>query len=264
MKKGKIDFEVESTIKADDYFSIFRPLYPALNEEMLQEVFDKIPIKEVREVCIHGLSKKDNSKIDWLIERTKAYLEIEYEIDDKWLIERTKAEYEIDDKKKVYICIPDDPTVLMLFKELALHRGERQPVILQLMVDTVKGCIGDSYREFVLEECTEILYKKITNQPKLYNEEVKKLLVDLLDYDNITEPLPVGNYKSSLAMGLLRCVFLIIGCVKDRFFIPFLRKNIFSSSSKDFDELMWENAIRKEYLDLEDLRMAIIYHLENH
>lgn len=244
MEKGKRDFEVKRTAKAKDYLSIFSAFEPAIEKETLKKAFDEIPIMELREVCVDALSG-DDLEIGWLIERAEAYFGTKYKIRDD------------------EVCIPDYETVFILLKALAFHRGESQPIILQLMVDVVRSCMGESLYEPDFEKAIKILYNKIDNQPELYNEEVKRLLVDILEeYDNVTEPYPMDEYKSPHTRLLLKYIFLIAGCVKDISFIPLLKKNIFRKD--DFGCLMKDNAIRKDYLPLESLRMTIIYHLENH
>lgn len=189
----------------------FRQCY---NSEDFYKIFDEMPLKEIREKCVYMISTESDFGVEWLIQRTNAFFEV--------------ADYD---------------TVCMLLERLVIHRGDYQSSIVQLMIRILEI----RYHPKIIE----LLCKKIDHEPSLYNAEVSRIFMKILEeYDS-----RVIDHKPELVMP----VFLTIGKVKDKTFLPLLEKNILDSQR--LAHLMYYVSVCQDAITLEGLRMLLIRYL---
>lgn len=224
--EGSNKIPVRRTFELGDFQSHLRCLRPWGGQEELKRVFDEIPLKEIREICLSNIN--DN---EWLIQRIKTYLEIN-----------------------------DYPTVFMLLRTLGIKTSgsviDLQNDALQIMIEVAEKCLkeNDSYN---LKDVLVILCDKIYNRPEIYNEGVRKLLEEILKkYERLDR---YGIYEKE-AQILIR-IFLLISKLGDKSFLPLLRTYL--PDAKNLAHLMkYSNTCRDEVL-ADGLRMLLIRHLEN-
>lgn len=189
-------------------------------------VFDRYPIKEIREACLKKIYAGNNEEVTWLTERAKAFLRIK-----------------------------DYPTVFMLLRKLACHNGEFQGIIVGLMAETAKGCLIDY--AFHLKEALVILCGKINHHPGLYDKNTREVFRGVLEkYDDRLS----RTYCSHKDLLLVVRVLQSIGRVKDKTLLPLIKQN--SLQSGDLDNLFRYISIKKEANALEGARSLVINYLE--
>lgn len=225
MEETENSFKVKQTVSLEELLSSLPQNSYPVAAKIFHRVFDENPVKEVREACINKLCAEWDFEVDWLTKRVKAYLEI-----------------------------GDYPTVFMLLRVLAGHEGESQKDILGLMVETVKSCL-QKYPHY-LKETLVILCGKIHHHPELYDETVKEVFQSILEkYDGKERYISDKKYR------LLLRVFLSIGRVGDKTFLPLLRRNI--PDQEYLAELMRYASVSKDEIIAEGIRLLVIRYLEN-
>lgn len=216
---------VNRTIALVDFQSHLHNLRPWVGQKKLKAVFDEIPTKEIREICLLNIT--DN---EWLIKRIKAYLKIN-----------------------------DYETVFMLLRRLGIETssGDSKNSALQLMIEVAEKCLEDFPDSYYLKDALVILCGKLYNSPELYNERARKLFTDILNkYDRKDR---YGTYEKE-AQILIR-VFLLLSKLGDKSFLGQLRECL--PDAQNLKHLMsYSNTCRDEVL-ADGLRLLLMRHFEN-
>ncbi|MDO8443862.1 MAG: hypothetical protein Q7S78_02690 [Candidatus Azambacteria bacterium] len=219
---GVVDFPVRRTGKAGMQTEEVRWGF-----KDYREAFDNMPIREVREACLSEINPDWEDNVNWLIKRVEAYLKID-----------------------------DYETVCMLFRELCRHQGSQKQRILDLMVDSIRSGMGSSYAYNNIKDMLVILCGKLLHEKNLYNENARKLFREIIEKFHEQCVFGSDDRKAQLISRIL----FVIAAVKDRTFIPILKK--INIDKENLAHLMEYVSISKERINLEGLRMIVLRYLK--
>lgn len=216
------DFPVKKTENVESF-----RIWPAQN---FKEVFDSMPIKEIREACLKQMNSDHGANVEWLFKRVKAYREI--------------CDYE---------------TVCMLLRTLCQHQYSQSQRIVDLMVDSIRfGIIGNrDCAQRNIKDMLVILCGKLQYAEDLYNENTKKLFQEIIEKFYISSVY--GSEEESIR--LINRVLYIIMAVKDKHFTPILEK--MDISKKELEHLMKYASVSKERIGFEGLKLIVLRHLKS-
>lgn len=229
MAERKGNPPIKRTITLEQLESYLGGLRPWGGQEVLKTVFDEMQVEEIRHICLGNIT------------------------DRAWLTAKARAFFEMNDY----------PTVFMLLRELAILSGEPncgedfKKNVLQLIAEVARKCLGDFYYRGYLKDALVILCGKLYHDPKLYNEEIKKLFGDILKEYNGKDRYSACGETSRI----LTRIFLILSKLGDKSFLPQLRECL--PDAKYLVHLMGYSDTCKDEVLMEGLRSLLIRHLEN-
>lgn len=220
-KKKVVDFPVERTESVDSFCA-----WPLLKPK---EVFDSVPIKEIREKCLQRIDPEWEDNVNWFIKKIKAYSRID-----------------------------DYETVCMLLRTFCRHQGSQKQIILDLMVDSIRSGMKDSLgcAHNNIKDILVILCGKLQHEGNLYNENTRKLFQEIIEmfYNRSVHCADDRYYR------LVSRVLFVVMTVKDDSFISILeRKNI---NKNELAHLARYASVCKERIGLEGLKMIVLRHLK--
>ena len=196
-----------------------------------REVFDNIPIKEIRETCLREINPDFENNVDWLVERVKAYCKI--------------GDYE---------------TVCMLSRVLSRHQYLQKQRILDVMIDSIKFGMNQQnsdHAQYNIKDMLVILCGKLLHEENLYNENTRKLFQEIIE--KFYERCVYGSDDRKAQ--LVSRVLFVIAAVKDKTFVPILEK--MRISKINLAHLMEYVSVTKERIIFEGLRMIVLRHLKD-
>jgi len=222
--------EPEETQSLDEVIGSFSdPICHVDRQKRAREMFDRFPIRDIREACLKQIWAESDEEVAWLIERFQAYKKIN-----------------------------DYSTALMILRVLAnRHNGRFQGKIVELMAMIVKECLENKFFYGNLKESVVILCGKINRRPELYNATILDIFLDILrDYDAKDK----RAYNNSKDLFLVVRVFSSIFKLGDTTFLPLLEEN--AVQPDELQNLAEYVNVSKEEFILEGTRLLLIKYLK--
>jgi hypothetical protein len=161
------------------------------------------------------------------------------------------------ERVSAYLAAQDFNTAFSLLRSLATFSNniDYEKKIVNSMVAVTEKCLKKDV--WHLKEPLVILCGKIYHYPQFYNEEIRKLFMDILEkYDHRSK---CGTYAEEARI-LLR-IFLTVAKLNDKEFLPLLKKYLPDAPS--IIRLAEYSHTCKDEIIAEGSRMFLINHLEN-
>lgn len=217
--------EAKHTVTISEYLAHLSQLS---STNQIVEMFDSVPLQEVRKTCLERLPINSSLTVDLLIKRVRAFL-----------------------------AINDYPTVLMLLHELAKSDVDGKNILRWITM--VAEFFLERYPCYIdyLKETLVILCGKINHHPELYDNQVRAVLKKILEkYDRKEK---YGSYERESR--ILSRVFLTTACAGDKNFLPLLQRNI--PDKKNLAHLIKYTSVCRDKIEAEAIRILVIRYLEN-
>ncbi|MFH1990274.1 MAG: hypothetical protein ABIJ19_00230 [Patescibacteria group bacterium] len=220
-EKKVVDFPVRKTENVES-FRVWAP-------QNCKEVFDNMPIKEIREVCLKQMNSDLEDNVGWLVARVKTY-----------------------------VLIGDYETVCMLLRTLCQHQYSESQRIVDLMVDAIRFGMINNYdcARRNIKDMLVILCGKLQYANDLYNENTRKLFQEIIEKFYERSVYGSDDKQSQL----ISRVLFVIAAVKDKTFISILEK--IRINKINLAHLMEYVSISKERISLEGLTMIVLRYLK--
>jgi len=188
------------------------------------EEFDMIPIVELRK----GWAFRKQERVDELLERIDSFLKI-----------------------------GDFVTVCLLLDRLGTHHGDRQPEIIEVMIDSARQAVK-SGNQSAIKGTLEILCREINFDKEPYGENVRVFFKEFFEKYHTSFQLHFLGEKGPKWMSM---VLFNIGHAGDKSFVSILEN--LSLDDKRVAYFFGYTSVCQEMIKMEGLRLLVLQHLKN-